>query len=92
MGNQCCCYKDGICVYPLRLNGLHSYSFERHGYVGSCADCDALTEDELDALCDPEIMGFPSCDTCKNTTERGCPSGSPYCTPDNYQYKWEPRT
>ena len=94
MGNPGCpFYYGGVCKYSRRIEGLWTaVDFTET----LCSDCDALTEDELDALCDNGIMGFHTfdvCSTCKQKYNPACkPEGVPGCNALTNHWKWEPKT
>ena len=53
---------------------------------------DQLTEEELEALCDPDIMGFSDfeyepCDRCGSS----CHGAFPPCNENTFHWKWSPK-
>lgn len=94
MGNPgCYFYHDGVCKVFIRISGMRHVE---HLEEGLCSDCDALTEDEIDALCDNGIMGFHTfdvCSTCKQKYSPSCqPRENPGCNKYTNYWKWEPKT
>lgn len=95
MGNPgCYFYHDGVCKVSIRISGmLHVEHLEE----GLCSYCDALTEDEIDALCDNDIMGFtyvPACESCSSYCNRNKEYKFPLCGAfkEIPFWKWEPKT
>ena len=94
MGNPgCYFYHDGVCKVSIRISGmLHVEHLEE----GLCSDCDALTEDEWDALCDNDIMGFSAidvCSICKQINDPICKFRGDFdCNKYTAYWKWEPKT
>ena len=51
----CNFYNGGVCKYIRRIEGLGTAAVFTETL---CSHCDAITEDEIDALCDNDIVGF----------------------------------
>ena len=89
---RCEHYREGVCKANSRSIGIPIATF----YSRYCDQCDALTADELDALCDHEIMGFHTfdvCSTCKQKYSPACqPRENPGCNKYTNYWKWEPKT
>lgn len=90
--HKCVYYHDGVCEAYIRISGMfHVEPLE----IGLCSSCDALTEDEIEALCDKDIMGFSlsvGCYTCKRRYARTCKAWVPSCNCFTNYWKWEPKT
>lgn len=102
--SKCSFYNKGICGRFSRQEGIDEQHFTSARLVSlgqgnvevcHCSECDALTPDELDALCDPEIMGFDinnlliTCQTCYS--DRCMLGDKPICNAESHFWKWKPQ-